>query len=239
MGFLSTLGNFAGGLFGDPGLGDQIGGLFGGGDTAGAVGQTAAQIAAGRAKGRIDQAKLQQEQDALAQARAKLALSAPGQEAGNAVRGDILANGKDATVSGLPSYIHVGQVSGGLRPSMLSSSSRALGANMSRNALANNMNGSDVPNLTPLPASTGLDTGLNAVAGGAGFLNALKGAGGGATSGGSDPNGPGFVQGQDYGGGENIPSGDAGADPNGIDPSLLEWFKQQSNPTGLLPGGPD
>lgn len=223
MGFLSSLGNFAGGLFGDPALGTQIGGLFGG-DTAGAVGQTAGSIEAARAKGRVDQAKLQQEQDALQQSRAKLALAAPGQEAGNAVRGDVLANSQDASVGGLPSYIHVGQVSGGLRPSMLSASSRALGANMSRNALANNMSGADVPALTPLPASTGLDTALNATAGTAGFLNALKGTGTGPTGSGappstSDPNGPGFVQGGSF------PNGIPEDPSQAIDPALLQLLQ--------------
>lgn len=247
MGFWSTLGSlgglalapFTGGASMIPtlmaaggaagGLGDALAG--GGGPSAvQGVGQTAGSIEAARAKGLVDQARIQQEQDALAQSRAKLALAAPGQEASNSVRGDIVANSKDFNVSGLPSYIHIPQMSGGLRPSMLSQNSRQLGGVMSRNALANQMSGSDVPNLTPLPTSTGLDKVLQGVAGGAGFLSALGKVPGQtpAPVAGGDPNGPGFIQGTGF-----DPADPTQADPNGLDPALLQWFSQNN-----VPGGP-
>lgn len=180
--------------------------------------------AANMAKGLVDQTKLNQTQDQLGLNRAntgvnvgnlglaqnKFALSAPDALAKQSVKGDVLANGQDASVSGLPSYIHVGQVSGGLRPSMLSDSTRALGGQMSRNALADSTSGKyttqaplpSVPGATPMPdpsalqgllSKTGIASGLASTGGG--LLDALKkalsGGGGGAsntTSGASDPN---------------------------------------------------
>lgn len=146
-----------------------------------------------RLLGLTAQTSAQQAQDKLAQQRALIALEAPGVEAGNSVRGDVLANAQDASVSGLPSYLHVPTISGGLRPSMLSANSRALGANMSRNALLNNMSGSDVPNLTPLPTASWLDSLLSGGATTAGLLSALApllgGTKPGSTSGGSTSKG--------------------------------------------------
>ena len=69
-------------------------------------------------------------------------LAAPGKVAGNAVRGDILSNAKDVSLSA-PSDIPVPQISGGLRPSMFSDTTRQLGKNITANAAA-----------TPLPTPT-------------------------------------------------------------------------------------
>jgi hypothetical protein len=175
----------AGGAAG--GLGDALssGGSTSGATTAAGNAATVAGIAeAARANALIQQATIQQRQDQLNQLRAQLALAAPGQEAKNAARGDILAGAQDATLSGLPSYLHVPTISGGLRPSLFSGNTRALGANMSRQAMLNNMSGADVPALTPLPQSTALDTGLQAVSLGGGLLNALSPVlGGGSPSG--------------------------------------------------------
>lgn len=201
---------------------------------ASSVGQTAGSIEAGRMKALIDQANLQQRQDQLAQTRSTLALRAPGQEASNSVRGDILANSRDAEFSGLPSYIHVPQMSGGLRPSMLSDSSRALGANMSRQALAHNLSGDDVPSLTPLPEAGKLDTGLQLASGIGSFWDALSSHGGGG--GGSVP-GAGAIDTSYQGEGTPGFPGDDPASPvnpmmpaitstqNGeIDPELAKWL---------------
>lgn len=159
--------------------------------------------ASNMAKGLVDQTKLNQTQDQLGLNRAntgvnvgtlnlaqqKQALSAPGQLANQSVRGDILANSQDATVSNLPSYIHVPTQTGGLRPSMLSASSRALGGQMSRNALADSTSGKyttqaplpTVPSATAMPdpsvlqgllAKSGMAAG--AASTGGGILDALK-----------------------------------------------------------------
>lgn len=222
---------------------------FAGPSPASSLATTAGSIESQRAAALAKQAQLQQEQDQLAQNRALLALKAPGMEAGNAVRGDVLANSKDASFTGLPSYIHVPQMSGGLRPSMLSQNSRALGANMSRNALMHNMSGDDVPDLTPLPTRTGYDTALQGVATGAGFLNALGGlgkqspaapSGGGSYSGAGTPGYPG-----DGASPVNpmMPPTDplllgapqaANADP-GMNQELLDWMQQ--HPGQELPNG--
>lgn len=190
--------------------------------------------ASNMAKGLVDQTKLNQTKDQLGLNRAntgvnvgtlnlaqqKQALSAPGQLANQSVRGDILANSQDATVSNLPSYIHVPTQTGGLRPSMLSASSRALGGQMSRNALADSTSGKyttqaplpTVPGATAMPdpsvlqgllAKSGMAAG--AASTGGGILDALKkllGGGGSGkpgasntTSGASSPGGNGTVSG--------------------------------------------
>lgn len=151
---------------------------------------TTGDIEKARALGLISQAQAQQAQDRLNQQRAELALAAPGVEAKNSVIGDALANMQDVTVSGLSPQINVPTFSGGLRPSMLSANSRALGANMSRNALLNNMTGSDVPALTPLPTSNALDSILQGTSLTSGLLNAFTRPGSttSTTTGGSDPN---------------------------------------------------
>jgi hypothetical protein len=194
----------------------------------------------------IQEAKLQQEQDQLGLNRAntgvnvgnlnlaqqKQALAAPGQLAGQSVRGDVLANSQDASVSGLPSYIHVGQVSGGLRPSLLSDSSRALGGQMSRNALADSTSGKyttqaplpTIPGATPLPSASAFDKVLQGGAIGGSFLNALKGV-----PKAPDPN-SGQVAGTDFGAEGMIPPVNPEDGTQGIDPAIMEWLKQQADP---------
>lgn len=201
--------------------------------------------AANMAKGLVDQTKLNQTQDQLGLNRANtgvnvgnlgiaqknLALAAPGKLANQSVRGDVLANGQDAAVSGLPSYIHVPQMSGGLRPSMLSASSRALGGQMSRNALADSTSGkyTDLPALPSIPSATAMPdpsalqsllskTGIasGAASAGGGLLNALKnllkGGASNTTSGMSSPNAGGALP-----GGNQTPF--TGWDPSISDPS--------------------
>lgn len=130
---------------------------------------------------------------------AEYGLKQPQALASNAVRGDILANAQDANVQAPPG-VPMGHVSGGLRPSMLSSSTRELGGNMARNALLEQMKGPahiaypdapaaptypTAPTLPALPEASGLDTALNIGGGVAGGLGALKGLLGGDQSGGS------------------------------------------------------
>lgn len=132
---------------------------------------------AGRAGGRKSEAELAQSADRTNVSRylAELAgyktgLEAPGMNAGNAVRGDTLANAQDASVTG-PITRTGGKmptVSGGLRPSLMSADTRKLGQGMSRQALVNQMQGPGAltaPTLaptTPLPESNAIDTILSA-----------------------------------------------------------------------------
>lgn len=93
-------------------------------------------------------------------AQKKFALSAPGARAGNAVRGDILSNAKDVSFAGLPAGINVPTINGGLRPSMFSDSTRALGANMSQQALSEQQAGDHFAPLPSLPDYVGPSSGL-------------------------------------------------------------------------------
>lgn len=213
------------------------------------------------AKGLIEQAKLQQEQDRIGLQRTNTgvnvgnlgiaqkaqALGAPGQLARQSVQGDILSNGKDFGVSGLNPKINVPTMTGGLRPSMLSDSSRTLGANESRNALADQVSGKytnlaplpTVPDATPLPearllqnllAKTGIAAGAASTVGG--ILDALKKAaaakgssgGGSGGSGGSSGGGNG---GSTHGGDPNWQGPINENDPNAWDPT--QW---QPDPAG-------
>lgn len=70
------------------------------------------------------------------------ALNAPQAIARNSVRGDILSNARDVSIAA-PAGIPVPTISGGLRPSMFSDSTRQLGRNITANA-AN----------TPIPTAT-------------------------------------------------------------------------------------
>jgi hypothetical protein len=83
----------------------------------------------------------------------ELALSAPRTRAQNSVRGSILANAQDATISGLPKGVTVPTISGGLRPSMFSGDTRALGQQMTRDALLSQM----APQVTPYSDMKPLD----------------------------------------------------------------------------------
>lgn len=102
-------------------------------------------------------------------------LDAPGKRAGNAVHGDILSRAQDVSIGGVSPNIPVPTISGGLRPSMFSANTRALGENMSAQALREQQAGDNFdalpalpdwkappapPTLTPTPQASGLDTAL-------------------------------------------------------------------------------
>lgn len=106
----------------------------------------------------------------------KYALTAPQTRATTAVRGDILANAQDATVSGVSPNIPVPTISGGLRPSMFSADTRALGGIMSSQARQQQEKGDTfsplpalpdwqappaAPTLTPSPDASGMDNALS------------------------------------------------------------------------------
>jgi len=146
------------------------------------LGADAGALAVGRADARQAEAAAQQRQDQLAMqryqaglqgaqtdlAQRRFGLEAPGQRAGNAVRGDILANAQDVSFSGLPDRLvsKIPTISGGLRPSIFSPATRQLGGLMSSQALSGQQAGDTFapigqpPELTPLPSGNAFDTAL-------------------------------------------------------------------------------
>jgi hypothetical protein len=176
-------------------------------DTIGNVGSVASKTAEGRALGRKSEAELAQEQDKIAVQRylaglqgantdlnqRKFALGAPGIRAGTAVRGDVLANAQDAGVQGpiVGTHGNIPTITGGLRPSILSSDTRALGSQLSRDALLQQMKGDTfaptaaLPPTTPLPKPNALDSLLSGGGLAGNLLKAALGNGGG--SGGNIP----------------------------------------------------
>jgi hypothetical protein len=128
----------------------------------------------------------------------EMRLDAPGRRASNAVRGDILANVQDVGVNA-PAGVNVTSFSGGLRPSLLSGNSRALGAQMSKEALLDALDGKDptpysdmapmdlssitnrrAPAQTPMQQPSGMDRVMENIAMWAGLAgtaaNAFQGA---------------------------------------------------------------
>jgi hypothetical protein len=99
------------------------------------------------------QAELDKAKGQLSEYETKLA--APGQRAANSVRGDILANVQDVGFDA-PAGVNVTSFSGGLRPSLLSGNSRALGGQMSKEALMDALSGSPTPfsNMAPVDLSS-------------------------------------------------------------------------------------
>jgi hypothetical protein len=77
------------------------------------------------------------------------ALNAPSTRAGQSVRGDIMANAQDASISHPRATIP--QMSGGLKPSLFSENTRNLGQEMSRKALADQMAGDTFADMGDLP----------------------------------------------------------------------------------------
>jgi hypothetical protein len=145
------------------------------GGIAAAAGPIIAAYAANKSKGRATEASVNQNQDQLAlsgyatdkradlealvakyeaalkQSQGRLdereaELKEPQMRASNSVRGDMLANLQDATVSAPPG-VNVTSFGGGLRPSVLSGNSRALGQQMSKQALLDALD----PTSTPKP----------------------------------------------------------------------------------------
>lgn len=73
----------------------------------------------------------------------KFALAAPSVRANQSVRGSILQNAQPLKLSGLPDRVasHIPTIEGGLSPAMFSDDTRALGGEMSRQALINQLKG--------------------------------------------------------------------------------------------------
>lgn len=166
--------------------------------------KTLQNAAAGSASGRKTAADLNVQREQLlnqqyaqgstnALNQAKFGLEAPGQNAGNSVRGDILANAKDASFSGLPPWLQaqIPTTTGGLRPSMFSDNTRQLGTKMSADALAASkagpmaINYPTAPTIQAIPDASLLESIAGSVGTGGSIANAaLKALGGGGGSGG-------------------------------------------------------
>jgi hypothetical protein len=146
------------------------------------AGPALASMAGGRAKGRADEAGINQQQDALANSQYAARQSAE-MQAGNldlqrkmftensrggrakqALIGDLLSKLQDVSIN-IPG-IQNAQVSGGLRPSALGEMGRGAGSELSRQALLALMEGDQfqggerlaAPGLTPLPKGNALDS---------------------------------------------------------------------------------
>jgi len=187
------------------------------------TGQVAGNAAGASAQGRLAEAQANQNQDRNAlslfqdkNAQAQQALNQHSQLAHQAGQGDLMSNVQDVNISGLPSNVHMGNVTGGLRPSLLGPNARQAGQTLSRNALLQLMQGDTnlpkAPELTPLPQANAMDK-INA---GLGYAGSMAGA--------ISPlfkpqppvmygQQPGFVNGNQFPNG--IPTGDE--DPNAFD----------------------
>lgn len=194
MGFWSSLGTL-GGMALAPftggaslpiamGLGASIGGAAGSiADSLSNAGQVGGNAAASAAQGRLAEGQLTQGQDRNALglynaqlAAAQQAINQHSQLAHQAGQGDVMSNVQDVNISGLPSNVHMGNVTGGLRPSLLGPNARQAGQTLSRNALLQLLQGDTnlpkAPQLTPLPQANGLDK-VNA---GLGYAGSMAGA---------------------------------------------------------------
>lgn len=173
MGFWSTLGSigalaaapFTGGATaallpaigaGAGAIGDAIANH---GDAAGDVGTVLGKDAAGAAQGRLQQGQIQNQYDRNALDFYNSGLKAPSTAASQAVRGALLQHLQDASINGLPSYIHVPQISGGLRPSALGTQGSQVGRALFGQAMGNlgNMKPLQQPTQTALPTPSAWD----------------------------------------------------------------------------------
>jgi hypothetical protein len=77
--------------------------------------------------------------------RRKFALSAPSVRAGQSVRGSIMQNAQPVKLSGLPDRVasRIPTIEGGLSPAMFSADTRALGGELSRKALIDQLKGDE------------------------------------------------------------------------------------------------
>lgn len=133
-------------------------------DVGGSLGAASAGRAQGRNLDNIANIGFAQAQNDLYNSE----LRAPQQIASNSVRGDILSNAKDVSIAA-PSNIPVPQISGGLRPSMFSDSTRQLGKTITANAAATPMPVATPPVLQPMETAGTTDDILNT----AGYLSSL------------------------------------------------------------------
>lgn len=163
-------------------------------DQAGDVGSILAAIEAARAKGRVDQAGVQQNQARAAgdiyRTNAAVALGGPTASAKSAALGDQMANVQPFQWTGGTSQvgnIPVPQSTGGLTPANFGPSTRKAGADLatlSASRVASpSFNIPKPPTLAPLPESSGLDSVLGTASTIGSLLKALAQKSGGASGG--------------------------------------------------------
>lgn len=144
------------GAVGAAGGAGGIGSILG---TAGKVGTALSSIAGGLQQGRQQQTVDQQNQDRNQISAAQVNLGAPDKRIASSVKGDILSNAKDFSY-GAPTMvgnIPVPSSTGGLRPSIFSPNTKALGSLVSSQALGNETaDGGNPVQLTPIPQASGL-----------------------------------------------------------------------------------
>lgn len=128
------------------------------------VGQVLSGLENGRAQGRAMDSFVNNQYANAATNLYNSELTAPQKIAQNAVRGDVLSNARDVAFGGVPSDIPVPTISGGLRPSMFSDTTRQLGKNMTSAAANTPMPTPAPPALPPPQGANGLDTTLNTAA---------------------------------------------------------------------------
>lgn len=112
-------------------------------------------------------------------ARRRLALDAPGKRASQSVQGSILANAQPFKLSGLPDRVasRIPEMSGGLTPEMFSADTRALGSELSRTALIDQLRGDNFDPLQKTDFKSGIldDPKLEAYNNKAGLLEKILG----------------------------------------------------------------
>lgn len=119
--------------------------------------------------------------------RARLGIEAPSARAKQTMMGDAMAGIQNVAPQGVPSHIPSVSFSGGLRPSLLGSTSRAAGSTLARDAYSALLSGKDVPAAmdpksllltppteTPLPQAGKIDSILNALS----LIGGVAGSGG-------------------------------------------------------------
>jgi hypothetical protein len=88
----------------------------------------------------------------------KFALAAPSVRAGQSVRGSIMQNAQPMTLSGLPDRIssRIPTISGGLSPALFNDNTRALGGEMTRKALIDQLKGDEFAPMEATDFSKGI-----------------------------------------------------------------------------------
>lgn len=90
--------------------------------------------------------------------RREFALNAPSARGRQAVKGSIMANAQDATLSGVPDRIasRIPTINGGLRPSLFDANTRQLGSEMTRDAIMDQLAGDNFDTMTPTDFKSGI-----------------------------------------------------------------------------------
>lgn len=90
--------------------------------------------------------------------RREFALNAPNARARQSVKGSILANAQPMTLSGLPDRVssRIPTISGGLSPALFDGNTRALGSELTRDAIMDQLAGDKFESMTPTDFKSGV-----------------------------------------------------------------------------------